>query len=253
MMNQAMQFQQECCSQIQNQGADADLHALSRIWLREITPYKYHYHFTWLGRPIIQLPQDIVAVQEIIWRVQPDLIIETGVAHGGSLILSASMLELLGGDRRVLGIDVALRPNNEVLIKEHPLAKRIDLIAGSSIDEQVISRVREAAENRRRVMVILDACHSHAHVLRELQLYSPFVTAGSYLIVFDTLIDLLPDRLFCDRPWGPGNNPLTAVREFLRGCDQFEIDRSITDKLLLTAAPDGYLRCIRPPMEPSLD
>jgi cephalosporin hydroxylase len=244
-MDQVAKFQSECAEQIRAQGADLDLQSLSRIWIREITPYKYHYHFTWLGRPIIQLPQDILAIQEIIWRVQPDLIVETGVAHGGSLVLSASLLELLGGDRRVLGIDVEIRPHNRRLIEDHPLAKRIDLVEGSSIDETVVARVRAAAAARRCVMVVLDSCHTHEHVLRELELYSPLVTNGSYAIVFDTLIEQLPERLFDDRPWGQGNNPLTAVREFLRQTDRFEIDRTFSDKLLLTAAPDGYLRCVK--------
>lgn len=244
-MDPVTQFQSECAEQIHAQGADTDLQSLSRIWIREISPYKYHYHFTWLGRPIIQMPQDVLAIQEVVWRVQPDLIIETGVAHGGSLILSASLLELLGGDRRVLGIDVEIRPHNRRLIEDHPLAKRIDLVEGSSIDESVVARVQAAAADRRCVLVILDSCHTHEHVSRELELYSPLVTKGSYLIVFDTLIEQLPDRLFDDRPWGPGNNPLTAVREFLSRTDRFEIDRDLSDKLLLTAAPDGYLHCVK--------
>jgi cephalosporin hydroxylase len=191
-------------------------------------------------------------VQEIIWRVQPDLIIETGVAHGGSLILSASLLELLGGDRRVLGLDVDIRAHNRELIEAHPLARRIDLIEGSSIDDGVLDQVRAAARSRPRVLVILDSSHTHDHVLRELQLYSPLVSEGSYLIVFDTLIEMLPDQLFSDRPWRRGNSPLTAVRAFLEDNDRFEIDRMITDKLLLTAAPDGYLRCTRPPPGPGV-
>lgn len=244
-MDAVAQFQQEVAEQIRAQGSDADLHALSRVWLREITPYKYHYHFTWLGRPIIQLPQDILAVQELIWRVQPDLIIETGIAHGGSLMLSASLLELLGGDRRVLGIDVELRPHNRRLIEAHPLFHRIDLVEGSSIDTQVFQHACRAATGRKSVMVLLDSCHTHDHVLRELELYAALVGAGSYLVVFDTLIELLPNRLFSDRPWGPGNNPLTAVRQFLQANDRFEIDRELCDKLLITAAPDGYLRCVK--------
>jgi cephalosporin hydroxylase len=239
------QFQHEVAEQIRAQGCDADLHALTRAWLREITPYKYHYHFTWLGRPIIQLPQDVLAVQELIWRVQPDLIVETGVAHGGSLMLSASILALLGGDRRVLGIDVEVRPHNRQRIESHPLSSYIDLIEGSSIDDEVFRRVQSMAAGRQRVLVLLDSCHTHDHVLRELELYSTLVRAGSYLVVFDTLIELMPDRFFSDRPWGQGNNPLTAVRQFIQTNDRFEVDRELTNKLLITAAPDGYLRCVK--------
>ena len=244
-MDAVTQFQREVADQICAQGRDADLHALTRVWLREITPYKYHYHFTWLGRPIIQLPQDVLAVQELIWRVQPDFIIETGVAHGGSLMLSASILSLLGGDRRVLGIDVEVRPHNRHLIEAHSLSPHIDLLEGSSIDPIVFRQVRQAAAGRNRVMVLLDSCHTHEHVLRELELYSTLVGQGSYLIVFDTLIELMPDRFFADRPWGQGNNPLTAVRQFVQANDRFEVDRELTNKLLITAAPDGYLKCVK--------
>lgn len=241
------QFQQDVAEQIRAQGSDTDLSALTRVWLREITPYKYHYHFTWLGRPIIQLPQDIVAVQELIWRVRPELIIETGVAHGGSLVLSASMLQLLGGNARVIGIDVDIREHNRKLIEAHPMHGRIDLIEGSSIDPQVFAQVQRAAEGRANVMVMLDSCHTHDHVLSELALYSTLVRRGSYLIVFDTLIESMPDRFFDDRPWGQGDNPLTALRQFLSTNDRFEIDREMTSKLLMTAAPDGYLKCVKDP------
>lgn len=244
-MDALAQFQKEVTDGIRAQGRDADLHALSRIWLREITPYKYHYHFTWLGRPIIQLPQDIVAIQELIWRIRPDLIIETGVAHGGSLALSASMLELQGGQGRVVGIDVDIREHNRALIESHPLFHRMILIEGSSIDDDIFAQVQRLAADRPRAMVLLDSCHTHAHVKRELELYSTLVQRDSYLVVFDTLIEALPDRIFDDRPWGRGDNPMTAVRDFLRTNDRFEVDREMTDKLLMTAAPDGYLKCVK--------
>ncbi|MDB5978057.1 MAG: cephalosporin hydroxylase [Nevskia sp.] len=207
--------------------------------------YRYSYNFTWLGLPIIQYPQDIVAMQEIIWRVQPDLIIETGIAHGGSLILHASMLELIGGEGLVLGIDVDIRAHNRGAIERHPMSKRVRMLEGSSIASDIVKQVLDIASGRKRVLVSLDSNHTHEHVLAELKAYSPLVTKGSYLVVFDTVVDDMPKTFFPDRPWGPGNNPKTAVREFLRATDRFEVDRELEGKLLLTVAPDGYLKCLK--------
>jgi len=231
--------------QIAAMAADRPLQAQAHDLILNSSTYKYSYNFTWLGRPIIQYPQDILAVQEIIWRVKPDLIVETGIAHGGSLVFSASMLELLGGDGRVVGIDIDIREHNRRAIEDHPLFHRITMIEGSSTDEAVAGRVREIAAGERRVLLLLDSLHTHAHVRRELELYSPLVTPGSYIVVFDTIIEDLPDDFFPDRPWGPGNNPKTAVREFLSATDRFEVDREIEAKLLITVAPDGYLRCVK--------
>ena len=222
--------------------ADERLRAQTREWLAAVTRYEYSYHFTWLGRPIIQFPQDIVATQEIIWRVHPDLIIETGIARGGSLIFSASMLELLGGSGLVVGIDVDIREHNRVEIERHPMAKRIKMIQGSSVVESVVRRVAAYAEGRRAVLVMLDSNHTHEHVLRELELYSPLVTPGSYLIVYDTVIEQMPENMYPDRPWGRGDNPLTAVHEFLTRGDDFEVDSEVDERLLITVAPGGYLR-----------
>jgi cephalosporin hydroxylase len=213
-------------------------------WLAESVKKRYSYNFTWLGRPIIQYPQDILAMQELIWRVQPDLIVETGVAHGGSVVFYASMLELIGGPGEVLGIDIEIRPHNRIAIESHSMAKRIRLIEGSSVSDTVISEVRARAAGR-RTMVVLDSMHTHTHVARELELYSPLVKAGSYLVVCDTIIEDLPTDSYPDRPWGKGNNPKTAVREFLGCNDRFVIDREIEAKLQITVAPDGYLRCVR--------
>jgi cephalosporin hydroxylase len=224
---------------------DKDLQRRAFQVFLESCRYDYSYNFTWLGRPIIQFPQDIVALQEIIWRVRPDLIVETGIAHGGSLIFSASMLELLGGDGQALGIEIELRPQNRAEIEKHPLFKRIKIIDGSSIDESVADQVRRAAAGKRQVLVILDSNHTHDHVREELRLYSPLVTKGSYLVVFDTVVEDMPDDFFPNRPWGRGNNPKTAVREFLKTNDRFEIDKDIDGKLLMTVAPDGYLRCVK--------
>lgn len=242
-MSQSDRFLVEVETNIRGLEADTDVQALSRIWVREITRHKYAYNFTWMGRPIIQFPQDMVATQEIIWRTRPDLIIETGIAHGGSLIYYASLLELLGGDGEVLGIDVDIRAHNRQEIENHPMARRIRMIEGSSVDESVARKVAAYAAGR-RVMVILDSNHTLAHVQRELDLYSPLVTRGCYLIVFDTLLEDMPADLLGARPWGPGNGPKTAVHRFLQDNKRFEIDKDIEHKLLITVAPDGYLRCI---------
>lgn len=209
-----------------------------------ITP-KYSYNFFWLGRPIIQYPQDIIAMQEIIWRVKPDLIVETGIAHGGSLIFHASMLELLGGSRAVVGVDVDIRAHNRVEIEKHLMFKRITMIEGSSVDEKIAEQVCDFAKDKKQILVVLDSMHTHDHVLKELELYSPLVTKESYLVVFDTVIEDMPADFFPDRPWGKGNNPKTAVWEFLKNNKRFEIDKMIENKLLITVAPDGYLRCVK--------
>ena len=218
---------------------------------------QYSYNFSWLGRPIIQYPQDILAVQEVIWDFQPDLIIETGIAHGGSLILSASMLCLLDccealqkdgfldlnkPQRRVIGVDIDIRAHNRILITEHPMSNRIDLLEGSSIDEKIISKVYSAAKGFDRIMVFLDSNHSHEHVLAELEAYAPLVSPGGYLVVFDTMIDELDDDCFKDRPWGSDDNPKTALRQFLLDNKDFQIDKDMNNKLIISVAKDGYLK-----------
>jgi len=184
-------------------------------------------------------------MQELFWRVKPDLIVETGIAHGGSLIFSASMLELIGGSGQVLGIDIDIRPHNRVEIEKHPLSKRISMIQGSSTDPEVVEKVYAFAKDKKEVLVILDSMHTHDHVAKELELYSPLVSSGSYLIVCDTIIEDMPENFFPDRPWGKGDNPKTAVWEFLKKTDRFIIDKEVENKLLITVVPDGYLRCIK--------
>lgn len=242
-MDEAFEAQKR--EMIKRAGDDEDLRELSLRWINTSARYSYSYNFTWLGRPMIQFPQDIVAMQEIIWQVKPDLIIETGIAHGGSLIFYASMLELIGGEGQVLGIDIDIREHNRVEIEKHPMFKRITMMEGSSTDEAVVGKVRELANGKKRVLVALDSNHTHNHVLKELELYSPLVRTGSYLVVFDTVIEDMPAGYFSDRPWDKGNNPKTAVWEFLRSNDRFIIDKNIENKLLLTVAPDGYLKCIK--------
>ena len=243
-MSEVAKFFAESAANIARQGADAHAHARTLDWINAIAPHKYTYNFTWLGRPVIQFPQDLVAMQEIIWRVRPEVIVETGVAHGGSLVFSASMLELLGGDRIVVGVDIDIRAHNRVEIEKHPLAKRIRMIQGSSVDDATAAQVRALVAGRKSVMVMLDSNHTHDHVLRELQIYSPLVTKDSYLVVFDTLIEDMPAGSFPDRPWDKGNNPKTAVWEFLKTNKRFVVDKEIEAKLLITVAPDGWLKCI---------
>jgi len=247
-------FKAECLSEIELQGSDNALRDLSREWMNRANRHKYSYHFEWMGRPIIQYPQDVVALQEIIWAVKPDLVIETGIAHGGSLIFSASMLVLLDYcnsvtdhhgtplKRKVLGIDIDIREHNRLAIESHPLASKIDLIQGSSTDQPTIDRVKEYADGYNKVLVILDSNHTHDHVLSELRAYAPLVTIGSYCVVFDTVIEDMPADMFQDRNWGIGDNPKTAVWAYLKETQSFEIDRVMQDKLLTTVAPDGFLK-----------
>lgn len=256
-MDPVDRFNREVAENVTQLGGDGDVQALSRIWSRETNQYKYTYNFCWYGRPIIQYPQDIVAMQEIIWSTRPDLIIETGIAHGGSLIFSASMLALLDmldaieagisfdpqqSKRKVLGIDIDIRAHNRAAIEAHPLASRIQMIEGSSIASNVIEQVKKIAIDYPHVLICLDSNHTHEHVLAELHAYAPLVSTGSYCVVFDTLIEDMPASMFSDRPWGPGNNPKTAVWEYLKTHPEFEIDKDIQHKLLITVAPDGFLR-----------
>jgi cephalosporin hydroxylase len=222
---------------------DEELHDITQRWFDASVRHRYSYNFTWLGRPLIQYPQDIVAMQELIWDVKPELVIEAGIAHGGSLVLYASILELVGGDGRVLGVDIEIRPHNRRALEEHALAKRIDLFEGSSIDDATVAAVREHAAGRSPVLVVLDSNHTHAHVLRELELYSPLVTNGSYLVVFDTVIEHMQEDALVDRPWRRGDNPWTAVESFLETTDRFVVD-PIDERLLVTVAPRGYLKCV---------
>ena len=259
-MNPVEQHQQLVASNIEALGRNVDVQALSRVWSRETNRNGYTYNFTWQGRPIIQYPQDMVAMQELIWQTKPDLIIETGIAHGGSLIYSASMLALLDmvdtiekgtvmdprqSHRKVLGVDIDIRAHNRAAIEAHPMASRIQMIQGSSIAPDIIQQVRDIAKDFSRILVCLDSNHTHEHVLAELEAYAPLTSVGSYCVVMDTLVEDMPKDMFPDRPWGPGDNPKTAVWEYLKTHPEFEIDKNIPHKLLITVAPDGYLKRIK--------
>ncbi len=260
------QFARENAEKIATYPSQRDWHALSNQWMQQAFDQRYMYHFSWMGRPIIQTPNDMVALQEIIWAVKPDLIIETGIAHGGSLILSASLLALLdeadavasrttvdprASKRKVIGIDIDIRSHNRAAIESHPMAHRIQMIEGSSIAPETLAKVKAAAAGYKNILVCLDSHHTHDHVMEELKAYTPFVTVGSYCVVYDTVVEDMPKATFPDRAWAPGNNPKTAVWEFLKAQQQapknqpqFEIDRTIDDKLMITAAPQGWLKRI---------
>ncbi|MEZ6128499.1 MAG: cephalosporin hydroxylase family protein [Planctomycetaceae bacterium] len=238
-------------------GAPYDNAEIRGFFENHIARTRYTYNFHCLGRPIIQVPQDMIAMQELIWDIKPDLIVETGIAHGGSLVMSAAMLSLIEycdaarngrtldpakPQGMVLGIDIDIREHNRTAIEAHPMGNRIKMIQGSSIDPKIVSQVTEIASTFKRVLVCLDSNHTHEHALAELNAYARLVSVGSYCVVFDTAIEDLPADLFPDRPWGPGDNPKTAVRSFLADNTNFQVDTAIDNKLLITVAPDGYLR-----------
>lgn len=267
--NPVAAFEEEKRQTIGTYKKEKEWQALSSEWMEWVVRKRYTYNFSFLGRPIIQMPQDMVAFQEIVWAVKPDLIIETGIAHGGSLIMSAGMLALLDycdavaegtvldprkAKRHVIGIDIDIRAHNRAAIESHPLSHRIDLLQGSSVDPAIVKQVKEKARDYKRILVSLDSNHTHEHVLAELEAYAPLTTKGSYCIVFDTVIEDLSNDLYPDRPWSRGNNPKTAVHEYLKrlkdtpakAVDEkqldFIIDYDLEGKLLLTVAPDGFLK-----------
>ncbi|UJB33831.1 cephalosporin hydroxylase family protein [Chromobacterium sp. Beijing] len=258
-MDEIQKFAREVEQNIQGLAGDQALQQLSRTWTRDVARHKWSYNFAWMGRPAIQFPNDAWAMQELIWQVKPDLIIEAGIAHGGSLVYYASLLAMLDMSeavesgaacdpkstrRKVLGLDIDIRSHNRAAIESHPMANWIQMIEGSSVAPETVAKVRDIAKGHRRILVSLDSNHTHEHVLAELKAYAPLVTAGSYCVVFDTIVDDMPAELSTDRPWGPGNNPKTAVREYLADHPEFEIDADIHHKLLITVAPDGYLKRI---------
>lgn len=240
------QFEIEKQQNIRDQGANEGLRDLALAFMRDTGKYKYTYNFSWMGFPVIQFPQDLMAMSEIIFRTRPDLIIETGVAHGGGLIFYASLLEMFGIDGTVVGVEVDLREHNRKAILDHPLARRIRLIDGSSTAPDVIGAVNDLAAQATSTLVVLDSNHTHDHVLRELELYAPLVRPGGYLVVFDTTIEDQPEGFFPDKEWDKHNNPKTAVREYLKRTNRFVVDAEIENKLLITVAREGYLRCVNP-------
>ena len=260
MSDPTSQFNSEVTQRVSAQATNQPLLEAAAAFLRASAQPKYSYNFSWLGRPIIQYPQDIVAFQELVWQVKPDLIVETGIAHGGSLVLSASLLAMLdyceaqqNGQtldpnkpaRKVLGVDIDIRPHNKKAIEDHPMANRIEMIQGSSIAPDIIKQVRDRAHQAKRILICLDSNHTHDHALAELEAYAPLTSVGSYCIVFDTIIEDLPEGSFPDRPWNKGKNPKTAVWEYIKKHPEFVIDKSIDNKIIISVAPDGFLKRIR--------
>ncbi len=256
MTKKHSEFLEECRNRI-SLYPDSEIQHAADEFMRASTQPKYSYNFSWMDRPIIQYPQDMVAMQELIWSVKPDLIIETGIAHGGSLIFNASILAQLDmcdaieagigfdpkeSQRKVLGIDIDIRSHNRAAIEAHPMASRIHMIQGSSIAPEIIEQVNNIATDYNRILVCPDSNHTHAHVLSELESYAPLTSVGSYCVVFDSIIEDLPPDMYPDRPWGPGDNPKTAVWKYIETHPEFEIDKDIQYKLLITVAPDGYLK-----------
>jgi cephalosporin hydroxylase len=242
-------FQEEVNQRLTSNRDNPSLNQHGAAFMQASVGPKYSYNFSWLGRPIIQYPQDMIAVQELIWSIQPDLILETGIAHGGSLIYYASLLELnaaCGGpaEARVVGVDIDIRAHNRQAIETHPMFRRITMVQGSSIEPAIVDQVTRLAAGKQRVLVCLDSNHTHDHVLAELQAYAPLTSVGSYCVVFDTIIEDLPADTYPDRPWGPGNNPKTAVWKFLEDHPEFVIDPQVDHKLVISVAPSGYLRRI---------
>jgi cephalosporin hydroxylase len=246
MHEEIKKFNNEKKVLIDSNASNQELQNAKQLFNEHSNKAKYSYNFSWMGRPIIAYPQDMLAMQEIIWEIKPDLIIEAGIAHGGSLVYYASLLELIGSEGLVLGLDIDIRKHNRDLIEAHPMMKRIQMIEGDSTSQEVANQVYEIAKDKKRILVCLDSNHTHDHVLKELELYAPLTSVGSYCVVFDTIVEDLPaDYMPGGRPWNPGNNPKTAVFEFLKTNDNFKIDKDIDHKILISVAPDGYLKRIK--------
>ena len=226
-MDDSKAFAQEIREAVARQKDDPELYKLAQKWFLATSRHRYTYRFSWLGRPIVQRPQDILAMQELIWQLKPDMILETGIARGGSMVFYASMLELLGGDRFVLGIDIDIRAHNRAAIEVHPMYGRIRMLEGSSIDPEIVAQARDMAMDRKHVLVCLDSLHTEAHVLAELRAYSDLVPKGGYLVVLDTVIENMAEESLTNRPWSRTNNPATALRFFLKENDRFQVDHEM--------------------------
>jgi len=245
-MDPISEFKKERAEAQKEMLLDAELKQKSLDWMLHADKYKYTYNFTWMGRPIIKYPQDIAIMQELIWDVKPDLIIETGIAHGGSIIFSSSMMELLGNGGKVIAVDIDIRKHNRDEIEKHPMMKNITMLEGSSVDEKIVQQISDYAKNFKKVMVVLDSNHSHEHVYRELELYTPLVSMDSYILLPDTFVEFFPKGYVTDRPWDVGNNPYTAMEAFLKTTDRFVKDENVTNKLLITEAfGGGYLKRVK--------
>jgi cephalosporin hydroxylase len=220
---------------------------LSELWLKLSWVQKYSYTFTWMGRPVIQHPEDLVRLQEVIYHLRPDVIIETGVAHGGSLILSASLMKAMGHGRVVVGVDIEIRPHNRKAIEAHELFPMIRLIEGDSTAPAIVAQAASHIRPGDKVLVILDSNHSRAHVLKELEAYHPLVTKGSYIVATDGIMQDLWDAPRGEPGWKT-DNPAQAAREFAAAHPEFVIEQpawrfneSGLDKVI-TGWPGAWLK-----------
>ena len=252
-------FTKECKEEINKQSQDQLFLELSQNWMNQSWKHKYTYHFNWLGRPIIQMPQDILALQEIIWNIKPDLIIETGIAHGGSLCLTASLLALLELEemknnsisqdeiikRKVIGIDIDIRKHNREHIEKHFLSDKIEMIESSSVNKDTFNKVKSLSKDYNNILVMLDSNHTESHVLEELTLYSSLISKNSYCIVFDTIVEKMDPEFSKNRPWNKKNSPQSAINKFLKRNDNFIVDKTIDNKIILSMAPGGFLKKIK--------
>ncbi|MDG1286926.1 MAG: CmcI family methyltransferase [Rickettsiales bacterium] len=240
------QFLDERHADIVKMGQDEELRQKSLEWMHHADKYKYTYNYSWMGRPVIKYPNDMMIQQELMWALKPDLVIETGIAHGGSIIFTAAMMEMMGIDGEVVGIDIDIRKHNRDAIEAHPMMKRITMYEGDSVSSEMVEKVRAHTEGKKCVMVILDSLHSHEHVYKELQAYADMTTVGSYCVLPDTFIEFFPKGYYSDtRPWDVGDNPYTAMQQYMSEVNHFEIDKSLTHKAMITETIDGYLKRVR--------
>jgi cephalosporin hydroxylase len=219
--------------------SDEGFRLLTELWVKAGWQRKLSYEVTWLGVPIIQIPEDIVMMQDLLYKVRPRVVVETGVAHGGSAILYASILRLLG-QGRVIAIDIEIRKYNRLAIQSHPLSDSIVLLEGSSTDQAIFERVRALVGNQEPVIVTLDSNHSREHVRQELEMYSTLIGPGSYIVVFDTVMDLVADTPMGKHDW-PRSGAGAAAREFLHDHPEFQVD-PYYNRLGATYCAGGFLR-----------
>ncbi len=242
-MNPIKKFFKERSLDIKKMNSDKYFKELTMKWIKKSIKYKYVYNFTWMGRPIIKYPNDMIVMQEIFWEVKPDLVIETGIAHGGSIIYSASLLKMMGIKRfKVIGIDIDIRAHNLKEINRSSMRKYIKMFEGSSVDEKITKKIFTYAKKFKKILVILDSNHTHDHVSRELEIYSKLVSKDSYIILPDTYIGYLPNNTFPNRPWTKNDNPMTALQAFLKKNKKFKIDKYKSSKSMITEAMNGYVK-----------
>jgi cephalosporin hydroxylase len=238
-----LDFQEWRKKLLASQSKDIQFKDLSSNWMQLAVDNKYSYQFDWLGVPIIQMPEDLILFQDIVYQTQPDLIIETGVARGGSVVFWASIQKLCGITGKVLGVDIEIRQHAKNAIFDSNFKDEIHLIEGSSVEDQVVNQVKNYVSQHKKIMVVLDSNHTHEHVLSELEIYSKFVTKDCFMLVLDTVIDDL--NIDPDRSWGPGSSPKSAVKEFMsKNSEEFIHEQSYENRALLSVAPYGYWRKI---------